>query len=313
MLNQELKNQPFPNTWDATMLTMFWQCPRSFYWFLRGVDYNTLNRPAFFSWGSAFQEMLTYWYANTENLSFKERFDRALTAGLQYWDNEAEDNPPLNTRAGLIKIFEAYVDFYPSEPWNLVKGGGELGWVWPLNKDYYLGGSLDGYITWPGYGTLILENKTSGGYLSDLYISQWAYSTQITNYIWYLTQLLRKDKAFGCLVNMITKVLPGVRAKWKTPRFTRSLETRSVTALENFQQQAFKTIDRAKGCWNTWNWPKTFNHINCSGGAGISACKMRRICLLDEPFEELDPPLRYDYLEYRKEVWAPWARSGEQT
>lgn len=312
MTNQELKEQAFPDTWDATMLTMFWQCPRSFYWFLRGVDYNALNRPAFFSWGSAFQEMLTSWYEKT-NLSEAERFEQALAVGLRYWDAEAEDNPPLNTRAGLIKVFEAYIEFYPTEPWNLVEGGGELGWIWPVNGSYYLGGSLDGYINWPGYGTLILENKTSGSYLSDLYISQWAYSTQITNYIWYLTQLLGKDKAFGCLVNMATKVLPGPRANWKTPRFTRSLETRTSITLKNFRYQVLETIGRARHCWDSWKWPRTLNHLNCSGGAGISSCKMKRICLLDEHFEELDPPLMFDYLEYRKETWEPWKRVGEQT
>lgn len=322
MNNQELKESPFADTWDATMLSMFWQCPRSFYWFLRGVDYNALNRPAFFSWGSAFQEMLTSWYGEAASCPPKERFNQALAEGLRYWDKEAEDNPPLNTRAGLIKVFEAYVDFYPREPWHLIKDGGELGWIWPLEagsqkenlrgQDLYLGGSLDGYIEWPGYGTLVLENKTSGSYLSDLYISQWAYAAQITNYIWYLSQLVGK-KAFGCLVNMATKVLPGPKANWKTPRFTRSLETRTPKALRDFEQQVIETISRARHYWDNWNWPKTLNHTMCSGGPGISACKMRRICLLDEPYQELEPPLMFDYLEYRKQAWKPWERVGEQT
>ena len=304
-------------TWDATLLSMTWKCPRSLYWFLRRVDYNGEAKPPYFVWGSAFQEILTKWYElpSEQRLDDTENaIEKALHAGLTLWDLEGMDSPPNDTRAGLIKIFEAYVDFYPSEPWSLVKDGGELGWVWPLvNTPYMLGGSLDGYINWPGYGKLILENKTSGQYLSDSYVSQWAFSTQITNYIWYLTQLHQK-KSFGCLVNMITKNVPGPKAKWKTPRFVRSLETRSDIALNRFEEQVRYTIEKAKQFWENWYWPKTFDHVNCSGGPGISACKMKRLCLLDEPhYTELDPPAMFDYLKYRDTAWKPWERQGEQS
>lgn len=316
MLDNELREQEFLKTWDATLLSMTWKCPRELYWFLRRVDYNSESKPPYFVWGAAFQEILTKWYL----MSPEKRQDNAvnaigesLKAGLAYWDKECGmDKPPLDTREGLIKVFEAYVDFYPIEAWRVVEGGGELGWEWPLaSTPYFLGGSLDGYVDWPGYGLLVLENKTTGQYLSDSFVSQWAFSPQITNYIWYLTQLHQK-KAFGCLVNMITKVIPGPKAKWTTPRFTRSLESRSEIALNQFEKQVLFTISRAKDYWTNWYFPKTFNHINCSGGAGISPCKMKRLCLLDEPFTELDPPSMYTYLKYRTEAWEPWKRVGDQ-
>lgn len=317
MLDHELRKEGIPPIWDATLLSMTWKCPRMLYWFLRRVDYNGEAKPSYFSWGSAAQEMLTKWYeiSTEDRLNHTQSaIDEALDAGLTYWDKEGIDKPPNDTRAGLIKVFEAYVDFYPNEPWELIKDGGELGWQWPLaGTDFSLGGSLDGYIHWPGYGNLILENKTSGQYLSDSYIGQWAFSTQITNYIWFLNQLQGKQ-AFGCLVNMLTKNIPGPKSNWKTPRFTRILETRSPAALKNFTEQATYTIDGAQTMWDQWYFPKTLDHINCSGGAGISACKMKRVCLIDEvPFTELDPPAMFDYLKYRETPWQPWTREGVQS
>jgi len=316
MLDSELKQSKFPLIWDATLLSMIWSCPRAFYWFMRRVDYAGEAKPPYFTWGASFQEILSAWYSLPEEQrldNVEQAKEIALDAGLQMWDKEGIDKPPSDTRDGLIRIFSDYIEFYPTEPWHIVKGGAELGWMYPLRETpYYLAGSLDGYVNWPGYGILILENKTSGRYLSDNYISQWAFSPQITNYIWYLTQLRQKE-AFGCLVNMICKIVPGAKANWSTPRFTRSLETRSKVALQEFENQVLYTIQQAEDFWNDWYFPKTLNHVNCAGGPGTAPCKMKRICLLDEPFTELDPPAMYSYLKYRDTEWKPWERKGEQT
>ena len=90
MLDEELRAQKFPTTWDNTLRSTAGQCKRKFYWFLRGYDYS--GKPAYFTWGSAFQEILTEWYSSKEPP--EDAYFTALKKGLTYYDNEIGDLEP---------------------------------------------------------------------------------------------------------------------------------------------------------------------------------------------------------------------------
>lgn len=302
-----------PKRYDNTMRTLFHQCQRKFYWWkIRQADY--LIRPPYFAWGSAWHAIKGHWYglpgssAEAYSPEWKDAALEALTIGLAYWDNSGAVDAKLDTRENLIRLWRTYVVAYPNESWSLVKGGAELGWLWPLPtvggraSSYFLGGSMDGYIEWKGFGQLCLEEKTTGIWLSDFFMMQWRFSSQITGYIWYLTQLL--GKVHGALVSMATKQV----AKATTPQFAKQIETRTEDDLLEFERDWRRDIEEIEKSWDRWHFPKTTDTINCTGGIGKSACPYKGLCLCGLPPHLVDP-LAFPNLTLREEKWEPWKRS----
>lgn len=301
-----------PLRYDNTMRTLFHSCQRKFYWWkIRGADY--LVRPAYFSWGTAWHEIKGAWYSSPSHEfppyspEWKALAVIALQKGLKTWDDSGAQDHKFDSRINLIRLWEAYLTSHPTINWRLIKGGAELGWLWPLpSTKYFLGGSLDGYIDYPGYGKMPLEEKTTGIWLSDFYIMQWRFSSQITGYIWYLTQLLGTENVHGALINMATKQI--VKGSGTTPQFAHTIETRNENDLFEFELDWKKDIKSIENCWESWHWSKTTDTINCVGGIGKSSCLYRGLCLSGLPPYFIDP-LAFPNITLRKEEWEPWKRA----
>jgi len=319
---KRLREKGPPLIFDNTMRTLFHSCQRKFYWWkIRGVDY--LIKPSYFSWGSAWHIIKGYWYmsegikAEPFSKEWKSDATKALLLGLNYWDNSGAVDIKLDTRENLIRLWKEYIKVYPNEPFEIVKGGAELGWLWPLDRaggrasKYFLGGSLDGYIKWDGFGLMALEEKTTGIWLSDFWISQWSFSSQITGYIWFTKKMLGTEEVYGCLVNMATKQDTGKAKTGTTPQFARQLETRTDESLKEFEQDWRRDIEDIERSWDRWHWPKTTDTINCTGGIGKSPCPYKGMCLSGLDKGTLDP-LSFPNLTYRREKWEPWKRSNQE-
>jgi len=309
-----------PRRYDNTMRVLFHQCQRKFYWWkIRKVDY--LIRPSYFSWGSAWHIIKGHWYSHPDSKAepfspeWKNAALEALTIGLAFWDNSGAIESKLDTRDNLIRLWKAYILSYPTENWKLVKGGAELGWLWSLPRQggqvspYFLGGSMDGYIDWEDLGLMVLEEKTTGIWLSDFFMMQWKFSSQITGYIWYLTQLL--GEVGGALINTVTKQNVAAAKTGITPQFARQIETRSEDDLFEFEHDWRRDIEAIERSWDRWHWPKTTDTINCTGGIGKSPCPYKGLCLSGLPPSLVDP-LAFPNLTYREEKWEPWKRSPEE-
>jgi hypothetical protein len=317
MLDYELRNSEPPETWDNTLRTTFRQCPRKMYWFLRGYDYGADVKPPYFVWGAAFQEALAEWYNIGEQTTpgtapHGERAATALSKALRYWDQqgcvEIKGNKK-DTRENLSEKFLRYIEEYPEEDWVFTPNSMEVGWRWPLpGTKFFLGGALDGKVTWPGLGGLVLENKTAGVYLSDAYIAQWEYSSQVRQYGWYGSQLMHDFH--GVLVNMINKMTPGPRSNWTTPEFARTVVRIAPWQLAEFEEDITYDIELFLRHWNDWYWPKTCDAISCVGGIGKAPCLYRYVCLSDQPYTDEEPD-RFAGITVRERSWAPWDREGE--
>ena len=321
MLDEQLRESQFPRIWDNTMKTTLWTCPRKFYWFQRGYDYAT--RPAYFTWGSAWQEILVYWYENMpegwldpKSPAYWVIANSALEKGQEFYQNNIGATEPNteNSLGNLEDIWVNYLREHPSEPWKMIPGGSEVGWVWPIKgTDYFMAGSLDGYIEWDPYGVLVLENKSTGEYLSDGFVSRWDFSPQITGYVWYLAELRGHENVFGALMNLVTKKRPGPKSSWKTPRTTRSLVKKSKDELAEFREQTLWTIELAETYWKNWFWPKTQDPTYCTGGTGKAPCLYKHVCNIDGiPYTKFDP-LTISGITLRDEAWEPWTRRGGQS
>jgi len=306
MEDKELREGGPPTTYDNTMRGTYRSCPRKMYWFLRGLDYE--QTPSYFTFGKVWQIVLDAWYSpQTDSTMGTDAIYahgmRALEVGRKAWDDEGCVGSRNDTWENLELLFKHYIGQYPTEPFRVV--GTEKGWEWPLaGTPYFLGGSLDGYIEWEGYGLLVMENKTSGVYLTDQYIRQWNFANQITQYIWFLTRFLGKE-IFGCLMNMATKRIP--KKKAPDSLFARDLQKRSSWELEQFEEDILLDIKDIEREWERWIWPKSGNPIECVGGIGKAPCLFQSLCSVDAKPWEIDP-MNYQGLIWRKEKWEPWKR-----
>jgi hypothetical protein len=306
MLDLELRDLGPPDKYDNTMRTTYKQCPRKFYWWRRRYDY--LLRPGYFSFGSAWGKIKQTWYESkgiSEDMGtdiWVRDIYAALAEGQKFWDESGSiDDKKGNTRHNLELLWAAYLKMYPTEPFRLVPGGAEVGWLWLLpGTDWFLGGSFDAYIDWHPYGTLPLEEKTAGIWLSDFYLRQWSFSSQITQYIWYSTQLL--GSVFGCLINIACKL---TAKSGETPKFARPLQTRTKDELKEFERDWKQDIEDIHRSWDKWHFPKTTDTVNCTGGIGKAPCLYQGLCLCGIP-QKLVDPLAFPNIILNKEPWAPW-------
>ena len=308
MKDSDLWAEGPPIKYDNTMAVTFEQCRRKFYWWRRGFDYS--GRPSYFAFGSAWGVFQGLWHDSigphilAGESGWQEALDNALAGALLFWDKQGTEDFKVNSRENLVKLALLYTETYQLEPWKMVKGGAERGFLWPLEgTTYFLGGATDGQLYWEDLEkNLFKEDKTTGIYLNDAYIRQWAFSSQITQYCWYGTRLYGEEKFHGLLVDMASKK---ITKAGKTPQFGRVLETRSEDQLKEFEEDWKHLIYRIEDTWEKWHWPKTRDTINCTGGIGKAPCLYQKLCLSDMDFRELNP-LQFDSITLRLEEWQPW-------
>lgn len=316
---RELRQAGPPKIFDNTMRTTFKQCPRKFYWWkIRRVDY--LVRPSYFSWGSAWHEMKGYWLtskgikAEPYSPQWKEDALIAMLIGLNFWDNAGAIDNKLDTRANLQRLWKTSIAAYPQEDFTVVKGGAEVGWVWPLPlrggqaSSYFLGGSMDGYIYWDGFGYMPLEIKTTGMWISDWFLLQWNFSSQITGYIWYVQQLLGTETVYGAYLDIVTKENLAACKAPTTTQFARPMQTRTEDQLKEFESDWRYDIELVERAYDKWHFPKTVDTVNCVGGPGKTACLYKGFCLSGLRKGNVDP-LAFPNVCFREERWEPWKRS----
>lgn len=323
-LDKEMRESSPPESFDNTVLTSFDKCNRALYWFLRGVDY--LQTPAYFTWGRAWQEGLEAWYC-TEG-STTARATAGLVKACLAWEEDSPVEKGNDTLENLKFLLLVYFFTYPSEKWEVIKlqqDGGihmELGFQFPFKvgaQEVVLSGAIDGYITWPGQGFLVLENKTSGPPLNEQNIAQWSWSSQVTQYIWALRQI-HGDKVLGTLMNLAHKNLlvkeKEAFKKNKTipeNKFARDLQKRSPWQIEEYLKETSLTIQNIWREWERWLWPKTREHLTCVGGYGRTACPYRWLCQIQIPFGEIEDPAQERYgLKWREQKWEPWNRGSRR-
>jgi len=313
MQDHELRRMEPPRIWDNTMRTLYVECPRKLYFFLRRFTYEKSELPIYFTWGRAFHQALLTWHTSSVADPLL-REASAIGQARRLWQDEgAMDKPPTDTLANLESKMSRYAEHYgPSEDWQFIPHGAEAGWIWPLSSKWELAGAMDGYVSWPGKGIFALEHKTTGSYLIPNYREQWHFATQITGYVWYLHQTLPREQIYGAMINMITKQIKGPRSKWRYPEFDRELIKKLPWQLEKFQEDFLFDLEHFERSWNDWNWPQIgMTHAtSCSGGPGRTPCLFRGICRSPVELSEIDIR-RYVGIVETDEPWEPWKRAGE--
>lgn len=307
-----------PDTYDNTMLTTAASCDRKLYLFCRRLK--SKETPAYFTFGIVWQECLEVWYTTEGDIG--TRLKAALDWATKAWADAGSPHGAKDNLENLIFMLTVYAIEYDHEQWNLIpyKGKMELGFQFPLEgTPWFLAGAVDGSIEWGAYGRLVLENKTAGVPLSDSYMSQWGFSSQVKQYFWGFSQLLG-EPPFGVLMNCAykgtsIKARDAFRTKLEVPEgmFCRDLVKLSPFKIKEFEEDTTRLIERIVNEFEHMHFPKTHNPIECSGGPGRSACEFRRLCLADEyPWNMDDAELLGADLKFRDGPWEPWLRGTKE-
>jgi hypothetical protein len=311
MKDIELREGGPPNTYDNTMITSYLKCPRSEYWFLRGLDY--MRTPSYFVFGRALGAALNSWHLMENQEKPKDwRITTAQLAASKVWNSEPVEifeSRPNDTWESLVSTFHYYVEAYgDKEPWHQLKP--EVGFRFPIPQtSLYYAGAIDSYVEWSPYGVLAREDKSTGAYITPGYMAQWYHVSQVTGYIWALHQLV--EKPFGILMNVSSK-----RPR-KDPllRFSRELQTRSKWRTTEFIRETTRIADLIRREWDNWEWPKwgERNPYSCVGGPGLSPCLYKSLCLQEMLPWEMEEKYNFDdQFSWRKGSWKPWERAGSE-
>lgn len=309
-------NPKYPLIFDNTMRCSFLECPRRLNWWLQGYDYEQI--PSYFAFGQTWGIVKQAWYSsgghqlNSNSSKRQELAREALTEGLNHWQTLGTDNATKpNDLDTLIALWNSYLKTYPSEDIEMIAP--EVGFVYPLgvvaDREVNVGGALDGYIKQPEIGVFALEEKTTGMYLSDNFISTYTYSPQVTAYIWQGRKTIGEEFK-GVLVNIATKRILGPSAK--TPQFARTFQNRTDEELEEFERDFLCFIRDFYQAVDENYFRKTANPINCVGGIGKSPCLFRGLCASGIPYQDIDP-LAFPFIIKKEDwTWEPWKRGEEK-
>lgn len=324
MNDKELRSNGPPTHFDDTILKTQCVCHRALYWFLRGLDYKTV--PVYFVTGRAFGAAVNVWHSrNGEPLfSNKEtgegRFVDSLAAAQAIWQKECPVETDKENWETFVSLFKEYVSFYGlKERWNMAYKSGEKGFALPLPgapAGVVYCGAIDAPILWKPYGNLVREDKTTGAWVTQGYLDQWDYSTQVTGYIWAFVTV--NGDCFGAYMNIAGKIPRYEKTgKNKIPaphlRFARYLTKREPDDLVRFMKESCSLVEGIWREWDpgAWNWDKTGkrNPMSCTGGMGRSPCLYRHLCLLPVEPWEMEEHNYLDEFSWRGR-WAPWERDG---
>ncbi len=326
--DQELRESAPPEIFDYTMGDTWDDCPRKLYWFLRGVT--LLEEPDYFVAGRAWQVGLTEWYNHRGSQG--ERLQAAQAGILKcYAESGTIVTDDARNHQNLLNLLSLYIMQFPSEPWTFVLC--ELGWMYPLS-DFFLGGAMDGYLRWPPYGPMVLENKTMKFYITDNTLPVYRLNMQVTQYIWGL-QTTIEEEIWGCLMNIASLLIPK-RASTERELFCRGIEQRSDFELKRFEEEWKARVasiramwgegdtllswkrkysyllsspiqhdNAVSSAWPEWSWP--MNGRFCGGGYGLKPCMYHLLCEMGTSVEKTHVP---DNLYTYRDQWKPWERRG---
>ena len=287
LTDSELRSYGPPTTFDNTLLSQYEECPRKFYWFLRGVLPS--EEPIWFVAGRAWQRALVKWYERPDGEKservqecYREIDNEFSASSVSLESLHDEKRNPEN----LKNLFDRYVTEFPSEPWEPLAM--EVGFVLPFYQSpWMLGGALDGYIDWKSQGLFVLENKTTSSWLNERYRRQWHRDTQITQYFWALRELV--ENPAGVLMNHASLDIPK-RSSTKRELFMRHLEYRSEEQMNQFIHRTFDLLNGISAEWLKSPAQSFSCHGQmCYGKLAFGPCLYAQLCDSDIPFTELNP------------------------
>ena len=286
-------------TIDPTIGSMVDECMRKVYWRIkRGVT--PLWEPDYFVSGRAWDAMMGEWEKTEDEQAC---YAAAIRAMHKVYDTcNCENFNERRTPENLTSLFSLYVTQAEQKHYNVIDSN--VGFEMPY-KDFMLGGEIDRYLSWPPYGVVIDENKTTtvipGKSGWDNYASGFdlgRYANQLTHYFWAVCEI--SEDVWGTRVMVACLDIPK-RASTERTQFQPLWKPRNKAQVEDYLQLCEKRMADIRRAEKLNVWPKGGQH--CTGGWGFSQCEYRSLCELPIPLDQIEIPEERFLVG---EPWAPW-------
>lgn len=302
------------NTIDPTTNACTNECLRKVYWEqVRCIVPS--SEPTYFISGRAWDQAMHYIesmeFTTPEGELLKQpslgvRWEYALKAMNSVYDSARCDFiDPKRDRANLMKLLELFIEQNSNPPYKVLASN--LHFKLPY-KDFQMGGELDSYYSWPPYGVVVNENKTTSivigsknyeRYKDSFTLGQ--YGNQLLHYLWAVSQI--SEDVYGTHVRVASLDIPK-RESTIRQQFDSVWLSPAREQIHDYLTVCQESIARLRRAWKKWRWPKEGRH--CTGAWGLTACPYRHLCLMPVPLhlmEDNNIPWQL-YMQARE--WKPW-------
>ena len=293
---------------DATSLDLAQACLRKYYY--RMVENLVPKRQSVhLIFGGMYAKSLeTFYKLRAAGMTTDDALRHVVRAALiASWDHERDEannripntGQPVRfeddkkTRVSLIRTIIWYIEEFSDESkggpttYHLQDGTPAVELSFSLEfGPYVYSGHLDRVVE--HNGLYWMDQKTTGGNISPYFFDNFTPGNQFSGYTWAGQIILKSPVRAG--------IVDAAQIGTNFTRFERGIITRTADMLDEWQESALYTIERAREAYATQLWPMNTTACSMYGG-----CPYRGVC-------SRAPSVRQNYLagDYAKtKPWSP--------
>jgi hypothetical protein len=265
--------------WNASALKDWEKCPR--YYQYRWIDRLTGEESVHLTFGSHYAwALMRYWQLRAEGADREEARDAVVAALLKRtWERSNDPDEPgrpwtpdpaaksYKDRWTLIRTFVWYLDEFRDDlPIYTVEDRPAVETQFRIAVDdgNAFVGTLDRVVLYDEH-PWVMDQKTTGGYLSPQYFEHYHLDTQMSMYTW-AGQAVFPDPVRGVIIDAVQIQAGG-------SIFGRGLTMRTKSQLEEWYDEAMGNIEAARHATRERKFPRNTQSCDKYGG-----CLYREIC-----------------------------------
>jgi hypothetical protein len=280
---------------DHTSKGYLHECDRKYYWFAVRRVRNIWDIDYFIA-GKAWDRALKIWESpGDEKIKYQEAIREIQRT---YAVSKCQFISDKRTPENLCAVFDKYIQtFGIHHEYEVIESN--VSFCFPY-KDFFIGGEVDQYVSWPRLGVVIGENKTTAGAISDTYLAGFdlgSYAWQLATYNWAVRQVT--ENLWGNYVTVASLDLPK-RATTQRKLFQRVMKQPSQEHILSVLLSFELAMQKIRYNLSHNSWPMTGSH--CEGGWGFSSCEYKWLCRIPAPHDKIEIPQH----RFRFADWAPW-------
>ena len=279
--------------WDATSLSEAQTCLHKYYLgMVRGLQ--PKEKSVHLIFGGIYASCLEHFYKHrASGVEYEDALRLVVREAMESsWDKET--NSPVHfddvkkTRPNLLRTIIWYLEQYAHETedglqtYHLQSGepAVELSFRLELSDEIVYCGHLDRVVTM-GDDLYVMDQKTTGGTVSNYYFHQFDYSLQMTGYA-FAGKAILHSPVRGVIID-------AAQIAVHSTQFARGITTRTPDQIEDWLQDIQHTIESAWRAADSGHWPRNY------GG-----CPFLSLCTTSKHVRE-----NYIKSDFVERVWDP--------
>lgn len=291
--------------WDATSLAEAQTCLRKYYYGMV-IGLQPKNKSVHLIFGGIYASALEAYYKfRADGDDYETALSKTVRLTMELsWEKGTDENGPFSrpihlddakkTRPSLIRTVIWYLEQYGDEhedglvTYHLASGkpAVELSFSIELSDELVYCGHLDRVVSM-GKDLYVMDQKTTGGTVSNYYFKQFDYSLQMSGYA-FAGKMILNTPVRGVIID-------AAQIAVNSTQFGRGITTRTADQIEEWLQDINCTIESAWRAADANYFPKNYSSCGNYGG-----CPFIPLCTNSASVRE-----NYIRSDYVKRSWDP--------